>query len=198
MADRTKRLREALPDVTKAVRNQKVFHDEANTVWTHLRRGLTDLKKEPEKLDSLELPSDSTIDDVWEFMLDLMVDHPKYSRQILDAVDFLLCSERWGEGFLQAKQKHRLSLWKLKGKKDQEPSPVSLTIHLLQNGVAVDELLPLTALDNGSAFVEELASELKGDLRRQLEESELGAALREAREAKCASPLPEGNSVEDP
>lgn len=54
--DRSKRLREALPAVSKAVESSKAFHDEAGSTWTCLRRGLNDLKKEPEKLDSIELP----------------------------------------------------------------------------------------------------------------------------------------------
>ncbi|CAL1153073.1 unnamed protein product [Cladocopium goreaui] len=102
---------EALPEVTKAS-SEKVFHDESGSIWTNLRRGLNDLKKDPQRLDTMELPYDSTIHDVWEFMLDLMVKHPKYSRQILDAAEMLLGSERWADGFLQVKQKHRFSLWR--------------------------------------------------------------------------------------
>ena len=37
----------------------------------------------------------------------------------------LLGSSRWAQGFREAKQKHRLSLWKLKAMQGQEPSPAA-------------------------------------------------------------------------
>ena len=198
--DRSKRLCEALPFVTKAVNSEKVFHDEAGSIWTNLRRGLNDLKKSPEQLDNMELPETSTIHDVWEFTLDIMVKHPKYSRQILDATEMLLASERWANGFLEAKQKHRLSLWKLKATKGQEPSPVSLASRLIKNGVKVDDLIPDLALESGLDFVQELASTLKGDAKNEFDTSDLGAAYREAKAAQApprSPPLPEGASTED-
>lgn len=198
--DRSKRLREALPEVTKALGSEKVFHDESGSIWTNLRRGLNDLKKDPQRLDTMELPYDSTIHDVWEFTLDLMVKHPKYSRQILDAAEMLLGSERWANGFLQVKQKHRLSLWKLNATKENEPSPVSVASQLIQQGVKVDDLIPEAALESGLGFVQELASALKGDARSEFDKSQLGTAFREAKAAKAEaapSPLPEGTSAED-
>lgn len=44
-------------------------------------KGIDIYMKGPEKAASR--PKESTIHDVWEFMLDLMVQHPKYSRQLL-------------------------------------------------------------------------------------------------------------------
>eukprot|EP00435_Cladocopium_sp_Y103_P034792 s1471_g9.t1 len=117
-----------------------------------------------------------------------------------DAAEMLLCSERWANGFLQVKQKHRFSLWKLNATKENEPSPVSLASLLIQHGVKVDDLIPEAALESGLDFVQEGYG--WGDARSEFDKSALGTAFREAKAAKAQAapkspPLPEGTSAED-
>eukprot|EP00931_Biecheleriopsis_adriatica_P054440 TRINITY_DN32033_c0_g1_i1.p1 TRINITY_DN32033_c0_g1~~TRINITY_DN32033_c0_g1_i1.p1 ORF type:complete len:976 (-),score=224.38 TRINITY_DN32033_c0_g1_i1:26-2908(-) len=205
-ADRSKRLKQALPAVSQAVRPTQVSDGDFGATWNELRRGLTDLKKDPQKLDSADVADDSSIDDVWEFMLNLMPRSPKYARQLMDAVAMLLNSRRWAEGLLRARDKQRLSLWKLSSASSAEESPVELAARILKLGVPVDDLLPKSALDSGLNFVEDLAAKLSGKERESLDASQLGAAWRDVQQAtstkrstdtKSDRFLPEQRSAED-
>eukprot|EP00913_Durusdinium_trenchii_P013226 g12414.t2 len=174
--------------VTNAVGNEKVFRNEAGSTWTKLCRGFGDLTKERAKLDTIELPGrrKGAVRAV--------------GPEDQEKAEMLLNSRRWAAGFLEAKQKHRLSLWKLKATKGQDPSPVSLAVKLIQSAVKVDELIPDFALDSGMDFVQERRCSLKGDAKSDFDHSKLGAAFREAKAAQApplSPPLPEGASTED-
>ncbi|CAE8632108.1 unnamed protein product [Polarella glacialis] len=181
---------------TSTTTTRQAFQDESGKTWNDLRRGLEDLKKEASKLDTFELSAgEQSIDDVWEFILSLMHNSPKYAKQIMDAVSTLLASKRWADGLLRATGRSRLSLWKLSAAAGGTGcSPVELAALLLKLGIEVDELLPASALESGTDFVEELAGQLAGepDLLAALRQSELGAAWRRAQEAAAAMRSTEG------
>lgn len=180
--DRLKRLREALPQVSDAVNSHKVFTDDAPRIWNNLRRGLNDVRKEPELLDSLD--DERTVDLVWEFMLSLMVASPKFARQIMDAVAVLAASPPWAASFARAPQKGRLALWKLAKGPGNTVCPVDLTLQLIRlAGVSVDELLPADeVVSNAPDFTEELLSQacaLSAEERTRFEDSQLYRRWRE-------------------
>lgn len=187
---RAKRLQEALPRVSEAVQDIKVFKEDCPKVWNDFRRGLNDLKKESNQLEQIELP-EACIRDTWEFILALMDAYPKFSRQILDAVSILLCAPSWAEGWKLAKGKKRLALWKLSPSSGGTTSPVDVTLELLKCGAAVDDLLPANeVIENGTGFLEALftrANATHSEVCKQLETSSLGQAWKQAQEARSCT-----------
>mmetsp|Transcript_38132 Transcript_38132/g.89384 ORF Transcript_38132/g.89384 Transcript_38132/m.89384 type:complete len:1013 (-) Transcript_38132:23-3061(-) len=191
--DRARRLREALPRVEEAVQSERVFSMDHPGIWNDLRRGVTDLQKDPGQLESLQVENQAArIDDVWEFILSLMSNSVKYARQILDITAILLSSTTWAEGFLRAKNKRRLALWKLSVRAGAENSPVDLTLSLLRFGVSAEDLLPATeTIGNSSLFMEELLTrscELGDKERKRLQDCSLTQAWH-VFQAKPASQL---------
>lgn len=191
--DRTGRLLKALPVVTASFGPQQAFKEDSGQTWNVLRYGLQDLKQVPHQLETVVLPErtdglpvERSIDDVWEFVLDLMLTKPKHARQTMDAVAMLLSSQRWADGLIRAKGIHRLSLWKFSALAGAEPSPVDLASAILKLGVSVDELLPLAALESGTGFVGDLAARLTADEREALEASELGSAWRQSKGSRAS------------
>eukprot|EP00397_Hematodinium_sp_SG-2012_P004137 GEMP01004148.1.p1 GENE.GEMP01004148.1~~GEMP01004148.1.p1 ORF type:complete len:1017 (+),score=199.76 GEMP01004148.1:46-3051(+) len=143
--DRGQRLRDALPKVFSVVeatvdpKRKDAFQKDVVKAWNDLRRGIGDTKKTPDVLDDFR--SDQ-ISSVWEFVMRVVEEYPRLSRQVFDCVAVLTESQPWRQGFIKAENQSRLALWKLDlPKRSTEHSPVTVIIKLIQAGAPVKALL---------------------------------------------------------
>ncbi|CEM35590.1 unnamed protein product [Vitrella brassicaformis CCMP3155] len=145
MADRSKRLRDALPSVEKIMGDKKQrFMEDCGTVFTNLKRGINDVKKQVELIDNIEY---STRQLVWKFLLTLFKQEPKFSKQILNCVAVLLSSTPWVESFKALEDKSLLTLWKVSPSGHASGcGPQDVLVQLLERGVDPDQLLPAEAM----------------------------------------------------
>lgn len=186
--ERLKRLSQALPPVSALLTaGPAAYKNESDTVWMNLSRGLGDVKKDVALLDSMDVP-EGAIADVWEFVLRVIEERPKYAARVMAAVATLLESRRWADGFLNTTNKQRLALWKLSCPAETQPSPVALTLSLVRLGVEFDDLLPTAVVGNSATFVKEFVDLLDPQELSRFELSELGCCWRASRAARQGLP----------
>ncbi len=85
MTDRTKRLTDSVITVKQCALEKKKFLEEYSVIFTCLRRGVSDLKKNPEMLDAVQ---DKT--EVLNFLLDVFAHDLKYGKQVLSCIHTLV------------------------------------------------------------------------------------------------------------
>ncbi|CAK0793830.1 unnamed protein product [Prorocentrum cordatum] len=161
MPDRTQRLLAVLPAVDRALAEERNFLDRAKDVWTDLRRGLLDVKQDPEQLEGMRLPDGNIMDNLWEFIMKLVAASPKHTKQVLEVLPVLLtpATPRWADAFRRTPGKGRLSLWRLAASPASQAEfdkVVDVTLQLLALKVPADELLPSEEVAAAPDFVREL------------------------------------------
>uniref|UniRef100_A0A0G4HBQ5 Uncharacterized protein n=1 Tax=Chromera velia CCMP2878 TaxID=1169474 RepID=A0A0G4HBQ5_9ALVE len=174
MADRTKRLKEAIPEVVKALEEQGIRNDKLTSTFTNLRRGINDVKRTPEQLDGVA----SNRKEVWEFLLVLFDKDPKYGKQILSCAWTLLDSAPWAEAFIEVEDKKRFALWNISAGKVADSNPVDVAVKFLDKGVQPDDIFPQAAArcEFGKDFAKRF-DEAPPTVQRSVQTSQFGAML---------------------
>eukprot|EP00747_Dinoflagellata_sp_TGD_P167215 gnl/TRDRNA2_/TRDRNA2_191225_c0_seq1.p1 gnl/TRDRNA2_/TRDRNA2_191225_c0~~gnl/TRDRNA2_/TRDRNA2_191225_c0_seq1.p1 ORF type:complete len:237 (-),score=67.07 gnl/TRDRNA2_/TRDRNA2_191225_c0_seq1:25-735(-) len=118
-----------------------VFGRECTNLMTKIKRGLSEVRKDPPLLQQVP-PSAGA----WIFFLRAASEKPQLAKQVWEATVFLISSEAWAQALVGCDDKHRLHIAKAASR--DAALAASVAVEVVARGVAeLGDVLPTSSIE---------------------------------------------------